>query len=164
MNEIEQYLVDEQLWHYRQGWISRREFFKRAAVLGTGAATAAAMAASVQPARRAGAAPAAQGVSPFSVPEGDPAVSTDWVWYRTTAADVTAYVTWPAAAASSGEWPRSTRRWARRPRSTARTRRLTRFQTSARRCSASTASSTTTSTRGFRTSEPLWTRPAFATR
>jgi carboxymethylenebutenolidase len=106
VNSIEQYLVDEELWHYRQGWISRREFLRRATVLGAGAATAAAMAATVVPARRAGAAPAAQGTSPFSVPEGDPSVATDWVWYHSTdGADVKAYVAWPAGAAMAGRLP-----------------------------------------------------------
>ena len=99
MNSIEQYLVEEELWHYGQGWISRRAFLRRASLLGAGAATAAAMAASIVPAKRARAAPSRQGVSPFSVPEDDPAVATDWVWYQSTdGANVKAYVTWPAGA------------------------------------------------------------------
>src|SRR5438309_1653321 len=84
MNELQQYLVDEELWRYSHGWISRRDFLRRAVVLGAAAATAAAMVASVTPARRVRAASLSQGVSPFSVAEDDPSVATDWIWYHST--------------------------------------------------------------------------------
>src|SRR5207237_4475020 len=83
MNEVQQYLVDEELEYYRDGWISRREFLKRAAILGAGAAAAATMAASVTPTRRARAAPAAQ-PSPDTVAADDPSIATDWIRYRST--------------------------------------------------------------------------------
>ena len=106
MNELQQYLVDEELWRYSHGWISRRDFLRRAVVLGAGAATAAAMVASVTPARRVRAASLKQGVSPFSVAEDDPSVATDWIWYHSTdGADVKAYVTWPAGAEMVGALP-----------------------------------------------------------
>src|SRR5207253_7810711 len=47
MNDVQQYLVEEELEHYRDGWISRREFLRRASLLGAGATAAAAMARSV---------------------------------------------------------------------------------------------------------------------
>lgn len=98
VNSTEQYLVDEELWHYRQGWISRREFLRRATALGAGAAAAAAMAASVTPARRVRAAPRAQ-QSPFSVTADDPSVATDWIWYPSTdGVAIKAYMAWPAGA------------------------------------------------------------------
>jgi len=101
MNSVEQYLVEEELEHYRDGWISRREFLRRAVILGAGAATAAAMATSITPARRVRAAPAAQ-QSPFSVAANDPEVATDWVWYRSTdGVELRAYLAWPATAAIS---------------------------------------------------------------
>jgi len=97
MNGTQQYLIEEELEHYRDGWIGRREFLRRAALLGAAAATAAALAQSVT-ARPARAAPAAQ-ASPFQVLEGDPAVATDWTWYRSTdGVMVKAYLAWPAAA------------------------------------------------------------------
>lgn len=46
---MQHYLVEEELDHYRFGWISRREFIRRAALIGVGAAAAAAMAGSVVP-------------------------------------------------------------------------------------------------------------------
>lgn len=105
MNSAQQYLVEEELEYYRDGWISRRDFLKRAAILGAGAATAAAMAASITPARRARAAPAAQR-SPDSVPEDDPAVATDWLWYRSTdGVELRAYLAWPASAEMNGSLP-----------------------------------------------------------
>lgn len=105
MNSAQQYLVEEELEYYRDGWISRREFLKRAAILGAGAATAAAMAASITPARRARAAPAAQH-SPDSVPADDPSVATNWIRYRSTdEVELKAYLAWPAGAAMNAILP-----------------------------------------------------------
>jgi carboxymethylenebutenolidase len=106
MDEIHQYLVDEWLDHYREGSISRRDFMRRAVLLGAGAATATAMAASVVPARRARAAPTAQNVSPFHVEENDPRVATDWIWYRSTdGVELKAYLAWPTDAAMNRSQP-----------------------------------------------------------
>ena len=105
MNELQQYLVDEELWHYRQGWISRREFLRRATALGAGAAAATAMATTVTPARRVRAAPPSQ-LSPFHVPAGDASVSTDWIWYHSTdGAEIKAYLAWPADAELTASLP-----------------------------------------------------------
>jgi len=63
------------------------------------------MAASVTPAGRAGAAPAAQ-VSPFHVPVDDPAVATDWIWYRSNdGVELKAYLTWPTDAPMTASLP-----------------------------------------------------------
>ena len=95
MNSVQQYLVEEELEHYRDGWISRREFLRRAGLLGAAAATAAAMARSVSP-RPAKAAPSTQ-ASPFHVPADDVGVATDWVWYHSTDdAMLKAYLAWPS--------------------------------------------------------------------
>lgn len=103
MNEIQQYLVDEWLDHYREGYISRRDFMRRAALLGAGAATATAMAASITPAR---AAPMSQSMSPFHVEENDPRVATDWIWYRSTdGVELKAYLAWPTDAAMTRSQP-----------------------------------------------------------
>jgi carboxymethylenebutenolidase len=105
MNTAQQYLVEEELEYYRDGWISRRDFLKRAAILGAGAATAATMAASVIPARRARAAPARQ-TSPDSVAPNDPAVTTDWISYRSTdGVELRAYLAWPTDAAMNASRP-----------------------------------------------------------
>ena len=104
MDSTQQYLVDEELEHYRDGWISRRHFLRRAALLGAGTATALAMARSITP-RPAHAAPPAQ-ASPFHVPEGDPAVATDWAWYRSTDGTMLkAYLAWPALSATGMSLP-----------------------------------------------------------
>jgi carboxymethylenebutenolidase len=106
MNETQQYLIDEWLDHYREGYISRRDFMRRAVLLGAGAATATAMAASVVPARRARAAPASQSVSPFHVEESDPRVATDWTWYRSTdGVELKAYLAWPTDSAMNNSQP-----------------------------------------------------------
>lgn len=98
LNGMQAYLVEEELEHYRDGWISRREFLRRAALIGASAVAAAELARTIVPARRTSAAPLAQS-SPFSVPENDPAVATDWVWYRSTDGMLLkAYVAWPADA------------------------------------------------------------------
>jgi len=103
VNSTEQYLVDEELWHYSQGWISRREFLRRATVLGAGAAAAATLGA-ITPAA-VGAAPGAQ-VSPFHVPVGDPSVAADWVWYRSNdGVELKAYLAWPTDAAMTASLP-----------------------------------------------------------
>jgi hypothetical protein len=95
VNSALQYLVEEELENYRDGWISRREFLKHATILGVGATTAAAMAASITPAGRAHAA-AAQ-ASPDSVAPDDPAVRTEWIRFRSTdGVEIKAYLAWPA--------------------------------------------------------------------
>jgi carboxymethylenebutenolidase len=104
MNSTERYLVEEELEHYRDGWIGRRDFLRRAALLGVGAAAAAAMANSVTP-RPARSAPAAQN-SPFHVPETDPAVASDWASYVSTdGVMVRAYLAWPAEPALNAQLP-----------------------------------------------------------
>jgi carboxymethylenebutenolidase len=96
MNSVEQYLVEEELEHYRDGWISRREFLKRAAILGASAATASAMAAMVTPSARAIAVPTAQ-TSPFSVPPNDSTIASEWTRYVSTdGVELQAYVARPA--------------------------------------------------------------------
>lgn len=98
MNSMQLYLAEEELEHYRDGWISRREFLRRAALIGVGIAAASKMAGSIVPTRRVQAAPPAQR-SPFSVPEDDPSIATDWVWYRSTdGVLIKAYVAWPTGA------------------------------------------------------------------
>jgi len=82
VNSVQQYLVEEELEHYRDGFISRREFVRRATIIGAAASTALAMAQTVGTVRPAIAKQAA--MSPVSVPEGDPAVMTDWISYRST--------------------------------------------------------------------------------
>ena len=92
----QRYLVEEQLEQYRDGWINRREFIRRAGLLGVAVGIATAMAGTVTPLRRSDVA-FAQGTSPYSVPEGDPSVSTDRVSYQSTdGVMVEAYLAWPA--------------------------------------------------------------------
>ena len=101
MNSTQQYMVEEELEHYRDGWISRRDFLRRAVLLGAGAATATAMAASVKPARRARAAPAGQ-LSPFHVPEDDVTVTASWTSFASTdGATIAAYMAGPADAGTA---------------------------------------------------------------
>jgi len=96
VNSTQQYMVEEELEHYRDGWISRRDFLRRAVLLGAGAAAATAMAASVTPARRARAAPAGQ-LSPFHIPEGDPGVVASWTSFMSSdGVDIAAYLARPA--------------------------------------------------------------------
>jgi carboxymethylenebutenolidase len=105
INGMQRYLAEEELEHYRDGWISRREFLRRATLIGVAAAAAAEMARSVVPAQPVSAAPPAQ-ASPFSVPEDDPAVATDWIWYRSTDGTlIKAYVAWPAGASMDQSRP-----------------------------------------------------------
>jgi carboxymethylenebutenolidase len=100
----QRYLVEEELEHYRDGWISRREFIHRASLLGVGAAIATTMAGTIAP--KMFAAPLAQGTSPYSVPEGDPAVITERVHYASTdSVQVEAFVARPAAAVQSRSLP-----------------------------------------------------------
>jgi carboxymethylenebutenolidase len=102
LNTTQQYMIAEELDHYRNGWISRRDFLRRAVLLGAGAATATAMAASVKPARRAGAASVMQ-VSPFHVPEDDPRVVASWTSFISTdGASIEAYLARPADAPMAG--------------------------------------------------------------
>lgn len=97
MNTTQQYLVEEELEHLRDGWISRREFMRRAVLLGASAGTAAAMAACVMPAATSPAQVTPAQASPATVPDADPAVSTDWIFYRSTDGQLMkAYVAWPA--------------------------------------------------------------------
>lgn len=105
MHSMQQYLVEEELEHYRDGWISRREFLRRAALIGVGTGAAAGLARTVTRPGRVRAAPAAQ-ASPFHVPEEDPSVATDWIWYRSTdGVLLKAYMAWPAAAMMDQSWP-----------------------------------------------------------
>ena len=105
MNSAQQYLVEEELEYYRDGWIARREFLKRAMILGAGAVAAATMAASVTPVRRARAASAAQ-PSPDTVAADDPSIATDWIRYGSTdGVELLAYLAWPASAAMNGSLP-----------------------------------------------------------
>lgn len=105
MDGMQRYLVEEELEHYRDGWISRREFLHRAALIGVSATLAVELAGSITPAPRVHAAPPAQR-SPYSVPEGDMSVSTDWVWYRSADGTlIKAYVAWPAGAGMDGSRP-----------------------------------------------------------
>jgi carboxymethylenebutenolidase len=102
----QRYLVEEELEQYRDGWITRREFVRRAGLLGVGMSVATALARNITPISRAGAAPLTQGTSPYSVPEGDPSVATDWVWYLSTdGVMVKAYVAWPAGASMNQSLP-----------------------------------------------------------
>jgi carboxymethylenebutenolidase len=102
---MQRYLVEEELEHYRDGWISRREFLRRAALIGASTAAAAELARSISPAQRVYAAPPAQ-LSPFSVSEDDPSIAIDWVWYRSTDGTlIKAYVAWPASAGMNQSRP-----------------------------------------------------------
>jgi carboxymethylenebutenolidase len=96
LNSVQQYLVEEELEYYRDGKLGRRDFLRHAALLGVGSAIALAMANSVTPkAVRA----AVQQESPFHVAEGDPAVSSDYIRYRSTdGTDIKAYLAWPSSA------------------------------------------------------------------
>ena len=98
------YLVEEQLEHYRDGYIGRREFIRRAGLLGVGVGLATSMAQTVTPA--ATAAPVAQAVSPLHVPEDDASVTTDWVWFPSSdGVLVKAYLAWPASAMMNASYP-----------------------------------------------------------
>jgi carboxymethylenebutenolidase len=104
MDTLHRYLVQEALEHYRSGWITRRDFMRRAAAVGLSAAAAGAMAATVHPATVRAAPP--RQMSPFSVPEGDPSIGTEWVTYA--AADGTplrAYMAWPSPVPLDGSRP-----------------------------------------------------------
>jgi carboxymethylenebutenolidase len=99
LNEIDQYLIEEELEHLQKGWISRREFLHQAGLIGVGAAAAVAMARAITP-RPARAADLAQ-TSPFHVPEDDSAVAWDWITY--TSADgavIKGYLARPTGEAS----------------------------------------------------------------
>ncbi|MBI4212751.1 MAG: dienelactone hydrolase family protein [Chloroflexi bacterium] len=105
MNEVQQYLVEEELEHYRDGWINRREFLRRASLLGVASSVAAALSTSVTPARAAPATAQDQ-TSPFHVPEDDPAVATGWSSYPSDdGAELHAYVAWPATATEGAGFP-----------------------------------------------------------
>lgn len=103
VNEVQKYLVDEELEHYRDGWIDRREFLRRSSLLGVASAAAAAMARTVSVVPVAHAQPEQ---SPYHVPEGDPRVSSDWIWFRSSdGAQIQAYVAWPATARMNQSLP-----------------------------------------------------------
>ena len=100
---MREYLVEEELEHYRFGWITRREFIRRAVLIGVSVASASAMVQSVKPSPVA--ASSAQ-ASPFHVDEDDRSVSSQQMWY--TAADGTqifAYEAWPADAQMDASHP-----------------------------------------------------------
>src|SRR5437879_3613850 len=82
MSHSENDLVLDEMEHYGAGSISRREFIQRVALLGVGAGAALALARSVGTASPARAAPAQ--LSPFSVSEDDPVVSTTYISYTST--------------------------------------------------------------------------------
>jgi carboxymethylenebutenolidase len=93
---VRQYLVEEELEHYRDGWITRREFIRRAALIGVSAAVATAMADTVVPAQAAPM-PSASQTSPFHVDEGDARVRAEMISYPSDdGAQISAYLAWPA--------------------------------------------------------------------
>jgi len=88
--------VEEELGAYRDGLIGRREFLRRAGLLGVGAAASVAMVDAIQPAPAAQAS-SSQGASPFHVPEGDPSVVSEYVWYPSyDGTMIKGYLAWPA--------------------------------------------------------------------
>jgi carboxymethylenebutenolidase len=104
MNSGQLYLVEEELEHYRDGLINRREFMKRAVLFGATSAAAAAMVSGVTP-KKAAAAPAAQ-TSPFSVPIDDPAITSDMITFQASdGATVVAYLALPAGAGQDRSLP-----------------------------------------------------------
>ncbi|MEA2639295.1 MAG: carboxymethylenebutenolidase [Chloroflexota bacterium] len=104
-NTIQKYLVEEELDHYADGWISRREFIRRATIFGVGTAAATAMAASVAAPARVRAAPLAQ-ASPFHVEPDDPAVSSEYVFFTSDdGVTLKAYMAWPNGAPANNSLP-----------------------------------------------------------
>src|SRR5689334_165409 len=102
---MREYLVEEELEHYRDGWITRREFIRRAVLIGVGAAAATSLARIVEPARAASASNQLQ-ASPFHVDETDPRVSSDTIWYPTNDGTfIKAYLAWPANVAMNASAP-----------------------------------------------------------
>ncbi|MSQ23113.1 MAG: dienelactone hydrolase family protein [Chloroflexi bacterium] len=104
MNEIQQRLVEEELEHFRDGWIDRREFLRRAGLFGMAAAAASAVARTVTPGTARAATLAA--TSPFHVEEDDPSITPEWVWYDTTdGTQMKAYVAWPSGEMAPNSLP-----------------------------------------------------------
>jgi len=104
MSDMQEYLVTEELEHYRDGWISRREFIRRAVIIGVSTAAAASMAQTVIPARAAPV--AARQASRFSVADRDPRVRSKMISYRSTDGKaLMAYMAWSAEAAMDSSQP-----------------------------------------------------------
>lgn len=104
MDSTHQYLVEEELEHFRDGLITRREFVRRATQIGAAAVTAAAMTQGIIP-RVASAAPATQ-LSPFSVAAADPSVASDMISYVSSdGAELAAYLAWPSGASENASLP-----------------------------------------------------------
>jgi len=102
---MREYLVEEELEHYRDGWISRREFIRRAVLIGVGAAAATSLARTVQPVRAASTSSLLQ-TSPFHVDENDPRIESDMIWYPSNdGAYIKAYLAWPANVALNASAP-----------------------------------------------------------
>src|SRR5437660_1250469 len=100
---MREYMINEELDHYRSGWISRREFLRRAGLIGVSAATATAMARTVTPAR---AQPFIQQASPFHVDANDPHIQSETLWYRgNDGTQLYAYRAWPAGATTDRSLP-----------------------------------------------------------
>jgi carboxymethylenebutenolidase len=105
VNSAQKYLVEEELEYYRDGRISRRDFLRHAALLGVGSAVALAMADAVSPSTARAAVTVAQ-QSPFHIPEGHPAVATDYIQYHgTDGAEIRAYMAWPVGAGTNRALP-----------------------------------------------------------
>lgn len=103
MNEIQQYLVEEELEHYRDGWISRASFSAGHPCWGSPPAAGAAMVRSVAVVPLAMAQPEE---SPFHVREDDPSVGSEWISYPgSDGAQIAAYLAWPTADAAPGSRP-----------------------------------------------------------
>jgi len=100
---VREYLVNEELDHFRSGWISRREFLRRAGLIGVSAATATAMVRGVTPVK---AQPTGPGTSPFHVDADDPRIQSETLWYSgNDGAQLYAYRAWPAGAPTNGSLP-----------------------------------------------------------
>jgi carboxymethylenebutenolidase len=121
LNTFQKYLIEEFYDDYREGSISRRTFIRRVAfITGSMAAAAAAMTAvGCQPielpaadepmpeaeapaetgaiSETAGLEPVPDAKSPLSVPEGDPEVQAEDVTFPSQDAEITGYLTRPAA-------------------------------------------------------------------
>ena len=113
LNPFQKYLVEEFYDDYREGLLSRRTFIRRLAfITGSMAATVSTMSilgcsavelpeptAEIPPAEPAAAQPepAPDAQSPFSVPEGDPAVATSEVTFTSQGDQIAAYLAQPAA-------------------------------------------------------------------
>ena len=113
LNTFQKYLVEEFYDDYREGLLSRRSFIRRLAfITGSMAATVTTMSMlgcapielpaptdDIPPAEPAAAQlePVPDAKSPFSVPEGDPAVSTSRVTFTSQGDEISAYLARPVA-------------------------------------------------------------------